>query len=135
MVTDRYTKVVPTIIAAALVWLCVRDVLPVAVRAEQTATSIRAFDERHPLPVKIVSVGRTEWRHMDQAWETGRQGGAACACAETSHVNKSGATKRRAAFIETPSGSRRKSVLRCSGFGSAQPCLVKLSRDACWRLC
>jgi len=55
--------VVLTIIAVALVWLCVRDVLPVAVqaRAEQTSAGLNQFDDRHSLPVKIVSVGRTEW--------------------------------------------------------------------------
>lgn len=63
MATDRYTRVVLTIIAVALVWLCARDMLPVTVHAgaEQNAASLNQIDDRHPLSVKIVGVGRTQW--------------------------------------------------------------------------
>ena len=55
---DRYTKVVLTVIAAALVWLALRPmVLPTA--AEATSGLVRARIEEinplvRPLPVKIT---------------------------------------------------------------------------------
>ena len=61
MKPDRYTKTVLTIIAGALVWLCVRDVVrPVPVYAGAGQFS-QSFDARSPLPVKIVGIERTRW--------------------------------------------------------------------------
>jgi hypothetical protein len=74
---DRYTKVVLTIIAAALVWLCVRDVLPARVqaRAEHDATAqLPGIDARNPLPVRIVSISRTEWDVKVDAFTTRQDG-------------------------------------------------------------
>jgi hypothetical protein len=63
MTTDRYTRIVLTIIAAALVWLCVRDVLPVRVQARAGLQHVTLSDvtDRTPLSVKIVGISRTQW--------------------------------------------------------------------------
>jgi len=71
MPADRYTKTVLTVIAVALVWLCVRDVMPIAHAngAEQTQVSIAA-SSRDPLPVKIVAIERTVWTEKKGAFDT-----------------------------------------------------------------
>jgi hypothetical protein len=66
MKIDTYTKLVLTVIAAALVWLCVRDLPPIthaqAGPQEQPVTLIGAsIDPRAPLPVMIVGVKRHSW--------------------------------------------------------------------------
>lgn len=60
---DVYTKFVLTVIGIALVWLCVRDVLPTPVQArgEQEAVTITGIDTMSPLPVKIVAIERQQW--------------------------------------------------------------------------
>jgi hypothetical protein len=70
--TDRYTKLMLTIIAGALIWLCVRDVVSVRVqaRADQQTVSLSGIDERHPLEVKIVSIGRTRWTVKSGPFDT-----------------------------------------------------------------
>jgi hypothetical protein len=71
MSADRYTKTVLTVIAVTLVWLCVRDFMPIAHAsgAEQNQVSIAASD-RDPLPVKIVAIERTVWSEKKGAFET-----------------------------------------------------------------
>jgi len=76
---DRYTKMVLTIIAAALVWMCVRDGAPtIQARVDQDAVRLTGFDERQPLAVKIVGIQRGTWvdrsgpdaKRGSQAWES-----------------------------------------------------------------
>lgn len=73
---DRYTKVVLTIIAAALVWLCVRDLVPtVQARASANQESVRlsGVDVREPLPVKIVGIERGRWLQKINAFDSAQQ--------------------------------------------------------------
>jgi hypothetical protein len=60
---DRYTRVVLTVIAAALVWICVRDAIPTvhASNPSQLEAPFAQYDERNPLRVTIVGIERGEW--------------------------------------------------------------------------
>jgi hypothetical protein len=64
MTVDRYTKVILTIIATALVWMCVRDFgTPVAAQPLSVVRIAGADGEprRSALPVVIVGVKREHW--------------------------------------------------------------------------
>jgi hypothetical protein len=68
---DRYTKIVLTIIAAALVWLCIRHIVPVAQASEsEQVVSLAGIDQRHPLPVKIVSIEYVTWTEKAGPFDT-----------------------------------------------------------------
>jgi hypothetical protein len=69
---DRYTKTVLTIIAIALVWLCLRDVLPVPLhaRAGEQAVTITGIDAMNPLAVKIVAIERQQWAKKIDAFRS-----------------------------------------------------------------
>jgi hypothetical protein len=65
MKPDRYTKAVLTIIAGALVWICVRDLIP-PVHAGgkapgQEMVTLARINDREPIPVKIVAIERVQW--------------------------------------------------------------------------
>lgn len=72
MNVDRYTKTVLTVIAIALVWLCVRDVLPIPLHArpEQQAVTITGIDTMNPLAVKIVAIERQQWTKKIDAFRS-----------------------------------------------------------------
>ena len=71
MTTDRYTKLCLTVIAAALVWLCIRDAAPVAyATAGQEAVAISGVDSQRPLAVKIVAIERGTWQEKTNAFDT-----------------------------------------------------------------
>ena len=65
MTPDRYSKVVLTVIAVCLVWVCLRDI-PFVLRAQaapgQVGTQavrivdveMEGFNEKHAVPVRIV---------------------------------------------------------------------------------
>jgi hypothetical protein len=66
MQIDTYTKLVLTVIAAALVWLCVRDLLPMAhaqarLQGQPVTLVDASINARTPLPVMIVGVKRHSW--------------------------------------------------------------------------
>ena len=67
---DRYTKAVLTIIAAAPVWLCIRDVIPTVHAGTRTPDQqqVRLVDitNQHPLCVKIVGIEQAVWFHKTQ---------------------------------------------------------------------
>lgn len=69
MPSDRYTKAVLTVIAATLVWICVRDLAPVAQAREQNPVSL-AYSDRSPLPVKIVGVEHIRWTEKRGPFDT-----------------------------------------------------------------
>ncbi len=71
MKTDRYTKLCLTVIAVALVWLCIRDAAPVVhARSEQQQVSIVGNDSRNPVAVKIVAIERGTWQEKPNAFDT-----------------------------------------------------------------
>ena len=71
MKTDRYTKLCLTVIAAALVWLCLRDAAPVMhARSEQQQVTILGVDSKSPLAVKIVAIERGTWQEQPNAFDT-----------------------------------------------------------------
>jgi hypothetical protein len=64
MKPDWYTKVVLTVIAGALVWLCIRDTAPtVHARAisQEVVRIAGVDDDRNPIAVKIVGIERAHW--------------------------------------------------------------------------
>jgi hypothetical protein len=74
MKTDRYTKLCLTVIAAALVWLCIRDAAPVVqARTGQEQVAITGVDSRSPLAVKIVAIERGAWVEKPNAFDTVRR--------------------------------------------------------------
>ena len=71
MKTDRYTKFCLTVIASALVWMCIRDAAPVVhARGDQQQVSISGVDSRSPLAVKIVAIERGKWTEQPNAFDT-----------------------------------------------------------------
>lgn len=68
MPSDRYTKAVLTVIAATLVWICVRDLAPVAQAREQSVSL--TYTDRSPLPVKIVGVEHIRWTEKRGLFDT-----------------------------------------------------------------
>ena len=68
---DRYTKLCLTVIAVALVWLCVRDTAPVVhAGAGQENVRILGIDSQHPLEVKIVAIERGQWTEKPGPFDT-----------------------------------------------------------------
>jgi hypothetical protein len=71
MKTDRYTKIVLTIIAGALVWICLRDAMPaVHASARQEPVALAGVTRTNPLPVIIVGIERTRWTEKEGAFRT-----------------------------------------------------------------